>query len=405
MINKIGSADMRVIHSNFRAANEKTKQQDLTKSKSEFDIQGLDILALYNSAVTDFPIKKDILEIPQISPVLNNQDDITKLDGERIYTSAGKLHSIIRRDENTVTIFTPDEQDENIFSLIEVYDKSNHLIKTQTREDYDGKTIVTIREYNPETGKQTGFTEYQNSEIYYTGKTDIGENITVNSEEYYPKNEYTVSIASDKDNTYANITLNKEKQVKEFYSNKEDDNISKSTTINFYNGIPYQISKSQVTNLPNIPNMDFLEDEDLKTADYFKKPENLKNIEGKKTYYSNGEMETNCYNSDEGQVTAHFLPDGTCDKIIFSDKELVFDKNNQTITEKNDIKTKTTSYTNDTLKKVRYENQNSYKEIWFYDNRKPFIYEEGVIKDKEEYDTKHYTFNKNGMLDWAIEDE
>ena len=376
------------------------QKTDIAEVKPDTEIKGLEALSLYNLAMIDIPVKENIFDIPKILPVINAQEDIMKNGGEKIYSSDGKLHSIVRRDENTVTVFTPDADDENKISAIQVFDKSNRLIKTQQNENYDGMQVTLTKEYNPENGRLTRYTEYR-GDMSYSGKTEYGRDGEVFSIESYNDNGYYLSKDCKDKNLYANMELDNKKQIKYYHSEIEDGNVQKSTSVSFYNGIPYEISKAQRTLIPNVADMDFMEDADLKPAEYILKEINLKDIEGKSTYYSNGEMETNCFSTGYGEVTAHFLPDGTCDKLSSLNKEVIFENDEQTIKEKIGEATKYTTYVKSVLRSVRFEDKDSYKQVYFYDNNKPASYEEGFIKDNETQYTKWLDFNKDGLITWA----
>ena len=403
MINKIGY--MCLIPVNFKAEIIKNQQSEYTQPKYNSENKGVDTLILSNFAMTENYAKKDNFEIKPISLILSSADDINKIGGEKIYTSDGKLHSIIKRDESTITIFTPDSKDENNFPAIEVYDKSNRLIKTQTSYIMDGKKESVLREFDAETGKELRYTLYVDSKPYNTMTTIYEKDGRTRYAEYcYADNSYHISVDSPKDKSHMYIVMNKNKQIREISSDIEKGNTSNSSCIYFYNGTPYQIVKNQTINIPNTINIDFSNDEELKPAEYITRPKNLKDIKGEKTYYSNGDIETNCFDSKKGKVTAYFLPGGICDKISFENKEITFYKNTQTIKETIGEDIKTTYYNNSKLEWCKLVSKGLYKEVYFHDNGKIYSYEEGRIKDNDEEEyTKIYNYDKNGVLTWARE--
>ena len=401
MINKIVYTSLMPV--NYKAESIKNKQAEYTKPKYNSENKDVDTLTLSNFVMAANYAKKDNLEIKPLSMILSSADDINKIGGEKVYTSDGKLHSIIKRDEKTVTVLTPDKTDENKISLIEVFDKSNRLIKTQENIN-DEKEVIILREFDAETGKELRYTQYIDSELNNTLTTKYEKDgKTKYAEYYYADKSYYISVDSPNDKSHTSITMNKNKQIKEISSDIEKGNISNSSCVYFYNGTPYQIVKEQSINIPNTINIDLSDDKELKPTEYYTRPKNLKDIEGEKTYYSNGDVETNRFDSKEGKITAHFIPGGACDKLSFANKEIIFDKDMQTIRESIGNTIKTTEYKNTILKSVEFEDNKTFKEIHYFDNQKPIAYKEGLIRDNIKDDTKCLYFNSDGTVNWVYE--
>lgn len=76
------------------------KEEEKTPAPIE-NLNGTQALAAYNIALQPLEAK-----VP------------TAVEGEKIYTPEGKLHSIVNEDDDKITIYTPYEDDENSIEKI-----------------------------------------------------------------------------------------------------------------------------------------------------------------------------------------------------------------------------------------------------------------------------------------------
>lgn len=410
MINKIGT-EFNIKNIGFRAENDvmeaNKSKNNITKPEIKADNKGLEALAIYNSAMINKPLPKNKLDIEPLVPIVITPEDADKMDGERIYSSDGKLHSIVRHDEDTVTVFTPDKENEKVFSEIITYDKATGKkpLIVQTTDNDEGNEYIVINEYDPASGKNIRSTSYVNGKIDYADKTiyePSGKEINISR--YYDDNRYIVH-SSDNRNSHSTIVFDKDKQVIEYSEDKNYKNHIVSTEIEFYHGAPYKVESEKTMFFPNIIGWEkFINNDNLKPAEPVEKIKNIKEIEGEKTYYSNGAIESNTFNSDSGKTTAFFRPDGSCCKITSDRKDIEFDVNKQIITEKlENGKEKITQLYKDGNKKVELKDDNNYQVISYYENGKPNYYSEGIIKDGEECETTWLSYDESGMLNYAGE--
>ena len=408
MINKIGY-NIGVSSISFRANAQSTQIEDVKKNsipELPQENKGLDALAAYNAALVKKPISKELLDIEPLIPIVINPDDIENMEGERIYSSDGKLHSIVRRDENTITIFTPSENDEKQFSLIQTFDKkSNSLILSQENDNTDDNKYIHIEEFNPETGDRLRNSTYINGNISYAGKTikDKNGNEQHISFDYDYKEYYTTKTSSN-GHRELSAYFDENKQLTSFTDYRYNKGYKTNTEVEFYHGAPVRIYVNKEMTMPNTIGWEnFVNVEELKPSERFDKIEHIKDIEGDRTYYSNGALESNKFDSDYGITTAFFRPDGSCESIKNDKKEIVFDEDYHSIKETLDNgKEKETKFLKSGFTKIRLSDGNSYKELELSDKNKPSYYSEGIIQDNnEEKETAWLSFDDNGMLEYG----
>ena len=152
----------------------------------------------------------------------------------------------------------------------------------------------------------------------------------------------------------------------------------------------------------------FINNQELKPAEKFVPPIDVKGYKGEKTYYSNNAIETNTFELDGEKVVAKFNPDGDITEYSTPSKKVTISEYMQEIEEKlDDERTKTTQFYGDGLEyvDVTIETKDSYKEI-SYDakTKNPTHYVEGLIDENGEHDDKtSLYFNKKGMLEDAFQ--
>ena len=390
---------------NFKS---ETENKNVTVPKIKED-KGLDALAAYNSAIVKAPvISKDKLDVEPLPLITINPEDIKKIEGEKIYSSDGKLFGIIRRDEKTYTVYLPDENDTNLIKSIETYDKyTRNVVKAQYNEIEDGKYAGYSLEENDAVTKAPLRSTYydENGKLYnaykYINKPD-GQKISICY--YYDDKEYCVYSDSQNGNLRISAVFDNNKQLINYSEIRKNKYQNNTTEINFYQGAPINIYSAKETTLPNTMGLDnFLNREELKPAEHFEKPENIKDIDGEKTYYSNGALESNTFNSDNGKTTALFTTEGSCYKIKDDKHSVFYNDYNEIITETLDNgKIKETTLYSKGGKKVKIKDGNSYKELSVDKDGKPSYYEEGIFENDKEKATKYLSFDK-GVLNYARE--
>ena len=368
--------------------------------------KGLDALAAYNAAIVKKPILQDELKVEPLIPIVINPENVDKMEGERIYSSDGDLHSIVRRDENTYTVFTPSKDDENKFNVIKTYDKKtgNIIILQENSKNYDGKECIEIREFDSKTGDSIRYSEYLDGDIAYARKTTkdkFGKEHDVTF--FYDDKTYRTTVTYPNGNRSMSAYFDENKQLINFSEYDAKKAYSTNTDIDFYHGAPTSISITKNMTMPNIIGWEtFVNSEYLKPSANFEKIEHIKDIEGERTYYSNGALESNKFNSESGVVTAYFNPDGTCENIKSDNKEIFFSNNGNTIKETlENGKFKETKFLKNNAYRVKIYDDKTYQELSITDKNKPLWYSEGIIQDHQEKETKWLSFDDNGMLEYG----
>lgn len=366
------------------------------------DVNGCECLANYNKVLTQ---KLEPCVLAPLEPEdVSNIDDI---EGEKIYTSDGKLHSVVQDNDDVKKIYIPNEADEHSVAEITTIDKkTGNIIKEQSM--YPEENYISVREYSPKTRKIIKSTSYENGKLNYTSNTlykPSGETI---SETYNAHNEtFEISRGNDKHSQLAAYDKNKQLIEARDYKQKKNENIY--TTVQFYNGGMYKIDKHTETIVPNNLGKElFINNQDLKPAEKFVPPIDVKGHNGEKTYYSNNAIETNTFELNGEKIVAKFNPDGKMTEYSTPGKKVTISEYMQEIEEKlDDERTKSTQFYGDGLElvDVTINTKDSYKTICYDAKTKnPTHYEEGSIDENGEHNNKtSLYFNKKGMLEDAFQ--
>lgn len=378
-----------------------SKDDKIIPQAQKCDANGCECLANYNKALTQ---KLEPCVLAPLEP--EEVSNINDIEGEKIYTSDGKLHSVVQENDDVKKIYVPDATDEHSVAEITTIDKkTGNKIKEQSM--YPEENYISVREYSPETGKRIKSTSYENGKLDYISNTFYKPSGEAISETYNAYNEtFEISKANDKHTQSA--AYNKNKQLIEAYDYKQMKNENVYTTVSFYNGGMYKVDKHTETFLPNNLGKElFTNNQDLKPAEKFVPPIDVKGHNGEKTYYSNDAIETNTFELNGEKVIAKFNPDGKMTEYSTPDKKVTISEYMQEIEEKlDDERTKLTQFYNDEpeLVDVTIKTKDSYKEICYDTKTKnPISYEEGIIDENGEHDNKtSLYFNNKGMLEDAF---
>ena len=404
MINKINGVS--TIQNQYSVAfrNEETVTKPVDINQ-DADLKGIEALAVYNAPLLKNPEK---LDIEPLVPTLIMPEDFENIEGEKIYTSEGKLHSIVQEDENTKTVLKPAEENEKMISLIITTDKkTGKVINEQKNFIKDDKyDEIYINEYSPETGKEIADTCYIDGKPRNASKTVYKPNnemVIVNKN--FEDNEFSVSKYSKKPDESIYVIFDKNKQLKAASEYKKSDLKQSGIDVDFYNGGMIAIRRYEEVTVPNNFGADKLNNSDLVPAESYKLDFDAKGLDGAKTHYSNGAIETNSFERNGEKVKAYFEPDGSLSRLELADRTISFDGDNQAIKENiEDNKVKITNLYDDGAKAVRVEKDKEFKEASFGKNGKPDSYSEGIIEDDGEDDsTLSLYFNKTGMLEAAYD--
>ena len=168
MINKIGPINnvanaIYVSKPSFKG-NEKEKATEITTPASAQAITNL-----WNATIN---LSKKFDIEPLESKILNI-NNINNVEGERIYTSTGDLHSIVDEKEDSTTYYYPSEEDTNLIDRIIIQDKKTQEITWQEiSEVEDGKyERIDVTKFSADTGKKIANSVYKNNELSYKSIT------------------------------------------------------------------------------------------------------------------------------------------------------------------------------------------------------------------------------------------
>lgn len=371
MINKLNG--VQTINFQYKPAFKAKEDSSVTVPETNVSFKGSEVLAAYNMPKVNVFDKKLLdFEPVQSDPVMPESAD--SIEGEKIYSSDGKLHSIVNRTGKTTVVYNADPENENLFKTITTTDKdTGNIVKKQYNNSEDGEyTGARVFEYDPETGKEISFVRYKDGELTCASKTTYNENGS-SLEVYrdFEDNTYSVYAESPDGKLYRSMKFNKDKQLTNVYQEKQLDLFSSKTTdVDFYNGAILSVRESKTTTVPNVMGQEVLNDPDLTPAELVEDPQ------GEKTYYSNGSLET----VTSGNLVYSYSPDGDLEKITENLGE--------------DI-TKTTRYDKDGSVEVVYNNGDYSKSLCLDENSIPQTYseEEGedLYRDRE--------YNDKGMLE------
>lgn len=359
---------------------EKKEEEEKTPAPIE-NLNGTEALAAYNIALQPLEAK-----VP------------TAVEGEKIYTPEGKLHSIVNEDDDKITIYTPYEDDENSIEKIITKDKKTGKVILEQNNDRDDNEISII-EYSPETGKELRYTSYENGKLKYASKTEYNKD-EENTQSYSDWNK-SFSVSKQKGDVYSQVVFDKDKQLKEVTHHKHVKNKEIETHAQFYNGGMYKLSKKVEIIIPNDFGREKLNDSELKPAEKFEVTDELKNTEGDKKFYSNGAPAE----ITNQELSIKFNPDGTLSKLKMPDKTISYEDDIQIIEENlGENKTKRTYYYQNGNYRVKIQDNDKFKEFGFDKNNKPTSYREGTVNDEDEQEAQlSLYFSKNGMLEDAFQ--
>lgn len=356
------------------------------------NLGGVDALASYNRSIISNPLKPKVLEHLKMEVLPDNIDSIK---GEKVYNSNGKLNSVVEKNEKTTNLYYLDGDKVN---ELQVFDNSTgKLLKLQSNVD-SGTGFV--KEYY-ENGSKTSL--YMNGQLEETVQNEVRPDGT---RVEYGCNADGSSIISETNN-YIN--------TKKITSFDNDGYLNKITTVD-YNKATQQITNykkghivnnsiSNFTPLENPTGKDVLHDLDLVPAQQFVLGYNPNSVQGEKTYYSNGKIESIKTKTSNGEVVHNFdlmgklLDIKTEDnkKIVFNTKSGEVSTIEETLPNGNK---KITIFPNDILEKtveVVSPDKKNKKVAKFYQDGKMSSYAE-IQNDKMvvlDFDAKGNIINLN----------
>lgn len=394
MINKIGAlGNINLVSKPSFKASEK---EDVV-TNPQVELKTPEALANYGVATIKMNKKFDI---KPIIPTIYNPNYTHAIKGERIYTSDDRLYSIVDENETTKTEYFPNKDDDRFFDKIITTNKeTGNVIFKQDNFIEDGKyKEMTVSVFSKDTGEIEADSIYENGELYTATKYLKNEDGSREDITYYYKDKeytWTKSSKDGKNETYTRMT--KDLKFVNYSENKRMQGKETEVEARFYNGALISLSEEKRTIVPNLLGREPLNDEDLKPAEKYNLETILPDLEGEKTYFSNGAVESIVF--PDG--TAFFTPEGKLEKITSPTKEIEVTRNGgqiiKEIFDKNTTKT-TRYYADDLDVDVKYENNDKVKELRLNSDLKPRYYSEENKKDET---SLSLWYNKQGVLETA----
>lgn len=373
IINKISSTNF-VTRPAFKSQVSENKPE--TNTTSSVAMKGAEALASYNKPLLNNLEKLDI------KPLDIDKTAIENIDGEKIYTSEGKLHSIVAENEDTKTTYTITDQNE-VEKIVTIDKASGNVIRKQ----YNDGDSVTVMEFSAETGKPAAVTEYVDDKPVYASKTSYKPNgLEIEIVKDFEDNNYRIYETTPNRKIYRTAEFDGDKKLVSLNETKQHKTKTYDLDANFYNGALISIRKSEEITIPNTLGREKINNPEFMPADKFVDTEDLKTAEGEKTFYSNGAVEKNIL-PDSTEV--FFNPDGSITKIKTSGKEIKFNDKYQQITETlADGREKITTYYSDNYSRVKIGEES----ISYNDKGNPTYYDSEKLS---------LGFNEQGMLDYS----
>lgn len=404
MINRINPIvnQINITRPTFKS-NSDEKELFVTQPKPEVD--GIEALANYG--IASIKMFKEFKMIPT-QPIEQTPYVTDSINGERIYTSDGKLYSIVDENEETKTTYIIDNDINNAYiSKITILNKeSGQKIKEQ--ENYfdieDGElelNELAVTEYSFSTGKPIRSSVYSDGKLasstnYIKKKNGMDETVTY----YYKDKNYFVFQTSPNNDYDAHFEISKDLKFVEMDLTKTGKNSEKSFNLEFYNGALISASERKKKTIPNLMGREPLNDNDLIPAKKYNISIITPDFEGEKTYYSNGAVES--IKTTDG--TAYFTPEGQVQKLASKNMEIyAFNNGNMLIIEKlEDDKIRFTRYSEDVID-VSFSDGDKYKNLSLTSKMVPTRYEEGICDDEDSNEDSRLVFyyDKTGFLDTA----
>ena len=333
----------------------------VNSAPSDVSMNGVDALAGYNFNLVNK--NKDFNNIPNIK-IIPIPEDISKIDGEKIYNSKGDLVSVIKDIGKNQIIYKNDKE-----HSISIIDKtSGKILKSQECfTSVNNNRMISVYEkvndkisygslYKEEDGNLTLFSKSKN--IKYDDGSEKEFIYEVSENEFRVINRAALNEA----NWYFDSAADYDEQGNLKYLIKNTHDTETTITANSIDGQIYSYEEVSTRSIPNNLGEKYKNDKDLIPAKPLDIPQAPENIEGIKTYYSNGVVETN----QVGDILYSFDFNGKLTNIDTPNKKMVIYEDGMKDIEEilpNGAKKTTTIYPNSNNLNIRYMKGNAGKSI------------------------------------------
>lgn len=303
------------------------KQKEAEKStvsnpiNTNMSMNGIDALANYNFNLINKHGDFNNIKTVKMIPI---PDDISSIEGEQIYNSNGDLVCVIKEDSHYKTIYKNNDS-----KTIQIIDKNNN--KTVKKQECytsinNQKMISVYEDAGNGIGYQT-FYETINGNLKVTSnlknikypdgsikefihEIDMKELRVINRP---PKG--TINWAFD-----GAIDYDEQGNIK--HITKHSENSDSEIDVHSKGGQAYAVEENKISSIPNDFGEKYKNDKDLIPATIYNMPQNPEKLEGEKTYYSNGIVETN----KVGDTLYSFNYDGKLTNVDFPNRKIIIEE-------------------------------------------------------------------------------
>lgn len=360
------------------------------------NMNGLDALAAYNQPMQKMSAPK---HIEPALPTVLQPEAIKAIKGERIYTSTGTLDSIVSKGDKTTTVYKMDVAAPNdAIRKIEYYDNATGKM-TFSQDNFNlieqGKMPqmkeIVIKEFDTDTGKTKKMTVYANGKLDGVKVYDYSpDNSFEKIYSVFPDKKSEVLEVCHKTNSSRLTMFDKKGNVQ--YVDIRDENKGTMQSTEYKNGVPVKVTELKNTVIPNSINKNPLADPDLIPTNPINLGYNPKDVQGNKSYYSNGALETITTMTDNGEVIHKFNPDGTLSGIMDNssnnNKTIIFDR----ISDDKKYYSVEEKLSDNVLKTTRFNDDGS-KEVVVMDNKNKI--EKNAMYSKDGNLEKYFEYTKD----------
>ena len=298
----------------FKAKGVGDNSSDVTNpiQTPSVSFKGTEALAAYNYSLVN---KDEIFNLPIIKP-LDIPTNPKEIKGKKIYNSNGELVRIIKDNDNQK----------------ETYYFRNNQLHYYLKDEKDSKIQWEMYFDN---GKFEGISKNLPNKIEYSTWYENGEPVQVDKYKvhsdwnnyehllYLPKEkEYSISKYYTKNGHHYSSFVNYDENKKCIDAHESRGMHDKHTNLHFKDGAPYEMTTTESKALSNTLGKDDIDLSNLTPSPFYNVDlDNIKNLEGEKKYYSNGQLEQII--TPEG-VIYNFEPEGFLSNIKSKNKEIQF---------------------------------------------------------------------------------
>jgi len=368
------------------------------------NLNGMNALGAYNSPVVKKSAPKTITPL---LPTILQPEAIHSLDGAKIYNSMGELDSIVKKDEKYTTVYKMAIQaPQDAVRKIQTFDnQTGKLIKSQENLNIieSGKMpqikMIEVKDFNADgkvksrsvfyDGKPEMFCEYEYGQNGYEKRNIVVGGLPRVEEEFTLQNISKYTIFDDKGQLSSVETINRSE--------------NSSQTVFYKNGIPVRVQNEAETPIPNLTGKNPQADKDLLPALPYVLGYDPKQVQGNKSYYSNGVINAiETITANGGRMIHHFESNGNLSSIEDATNKdaikRIFFYDNYYVIEENIGKNiqKTTTFNDDGSKEVGVINMADKTEKYANYSK------EGILMSYGDFDNDGnrmlMLFNRNGDL-------